>query len=311
MSTHSRIEKSYKKSLMQRYPKFKSSIASRLFGAFASKQFPTPIQCVINRTYASMMRVDLMEFDSISTYKSLNQLFTRRFKTQRLFNIHETTLISPCDSYVSAYGSIENTLALQIKGFEYNVSNLLGDYIEKRQKERLEGGNYVNFYLSPRDYHRYHAPLDMRITKAVHIPGKLYPVNLTWLKKVPELFVENERVVLECYTKENQLFYMIFVGALNVGKMAFSFDANIQTNVHAKQQQCYTYQNLVLSKGEELGHFEMGSTIVMLFEKESVTIDLKGLTHVKFGQPIGEVNDKRNIDEDAQINQQGNDTSLS
>ena len=274
---------------MQRYPNFKSSIASRLFGVFASKEFPRPIQNSINKAYTLMMKVDLMEFDDVTSYTSLNKLFTRRFKNRRLFNINEKTLISPCDSLISAHGAIENNLALQIKGFEYNVRSLLGDYIAKEAKDRLDGGAFVNFYLSPSDYHRYHAPIDMRITKAVHIPGHLYPVNLKWLKKVQGLFVENERVVLECYTKENRLFYMVFVGALNVGKMAFTIDTTIQTNAKASIQHCYLYDDLFIQKGDELGHFEMGSTIVMLFEKESVNLELNGISHVKFGQPIGGV----------------------
>lgn len=295
---------------MQRYPNFKSSIASRLFGVFASKEFPSPIQRAINKTYTSMMKVDLMEFEEASTYKSLNALFTRRFKTRRLFNISEKTFISPCDSFISAFGKIENNLALQIKGFSYNVKSLLGDYIAKEAKDRLDEGDFVNFYLSPRDYHRYHTPIDMRVTKAVHIPGHLYPVNFTWLKKIQGLFVENERVVLECYTKENRLFYMVFVGALNVGKMAFTFDKTIQTNAKASRQQCYLYDNLNLSKGEELGHFEMGSTIVMLFEKDSINLELDGIGHVKFGQPIGGIHHEEHTDSITQTDEQGDDASL-
>ena len=296
--------------MQQRYPNFKSSIASRLFGTFASKEFPSPIQRTINQAYTTMMKVDLMEFEEASSYKSLNKLFTRRFKTRRLFNINEKTLISPCDSLISAHGTIENALALQIKGFEYDVRNLLGDYIAKDAKDRLEGGAYANFYLSPRDYHRFHAPIDMKITKAIHIPGHLYPVNLTWLKKIQGLFVENERVVLECYTKEGALFYMIFVGALNVGKIAFSFDKNIQTNAKASLQQCYLYNDLLLSKGDELGHFEMGSTIVMLFEKESVNLELGGITQVKFGQPIGGVNSGVHATNITTANESEDDASL-
>lgn len=295
---------------MQRYPNFKSSIASRLFGVFASKEFPSPIQRIINQIYVSMMKVDLMEFEEVSAYKSLNKLFTRKFKTRRLFNINKETVISPCDSLVSAFGTIENALALQIKGFSYSVRKLLGDYIAKQEKDRLEGGVYVNFYLSPRDYHRYHAPIDMRVTKALHIPGKLYPVNFCWLKKVPGLFLENERVVLECYTKENTLFYMVFVGALNVGKMAFTFDKTIQTNAKESLQQCYLYDNLFLSKGDELGHFEMGSTIVMLFEKESINLELSGVTHVQFGQPIGGLINGIHANSASQTVESGDDASL-
>lgn len=295
---------------MQRYPNFKSSIASRLFGVFASEEFPSPLQRIINQTYTKMMKVDLMEFEEASSYKSLNSLFTRRLKTRRLFNISDKTFISPCDSLVSAFGEIEENLALQIKGFSYNVRNLLGNYIAKNTKDRLENGHFVNFYLSPRDYHRYHAPIDMRIAKVVHIPGKLYPVNFTWLKKIKGLFIENERVVVECYTKENKLFYMVFVGALNVGKMSFTFDTKIKTNAKESLQQCYLYDDLSISKGDELGHFEMGSTIVMLFEKDSITLDLEGISNVKFGQSIGRISNAKSGDSSTKTDQQEDDASL-
>lgn len=234
-----------------------------------------------------MMNVDLSEFEDIKSYKSLNKLFTRALKVPRVFDESEQTFISPCDSFISACGDIKENLALQIKGFSYNVKSLLGDYIAKKEKDLLNDGTFINFYLSPKDYHRYHSPIDMTISKAVHIPGKLYPVNMKWLKRVKGLFIENERVVLECHTNDNKLFYMIFVGALNVGKMGFTFDKNIQTNAKDSKQKCYVYQDLPIKKGEELGHFEMGSTIVMLFEKESFCLGVKENVHVKFGQTIG------------------------
>ena len=233
------------------------------------------------------MKVDLSECEDIHSYKSLNLLFTRSLKNPRVFDKDDQTFIAPCDGYISACGDIIDNLALQIKGFTYDFRALLSDYIEKREKDAMMDGVFINFYLSPKDYHRYHVPIDMTITKAVHIPGKLYPVNLEWLNTIEGLFIENERVVLECYTQENKLFYMVFVGALNVGKMCFTFDETIQTNAKGSISQCYTYDNLSLKKGEELGHFEMGSTIVMLFEKESFELCVDNALHVKFGQTIG------------------------
>ncbi len=275
---------------MQRYPTFKTSCISSLFGLFARKQFPSWIQTIINRCYVMMMHVDLSEFEEASSYKSLNQLFTRRFKTRRLININEQAMISPCDGCISAYGLIENDTLLQIKGHTYRASALLSDYIAKNDKKRIDQGTFITIYLSPKDYHRYHAPLDMQILKAVHIPGKLYPVNLTWLKKIDGLFLENERVVLECCTPNKKRFYMVFVGALNVGKMVFHFDSTIQTNATSHLQSYYTYTDLHVKKGEELGYFEMGSTIVMLFEKDFLDYDLRHIREVKFGQSIGTLN---------------------
>ena len=261
---------------------FKSSCISRLFGKFASKEFCSVVQNLINKTYVKLMKVDLSEFVSSDKYSSLNALFTRDLKIPREFSSHENEFISPCDAFISECGDITEEKALQIKGHSYKVRNLLGSYINKAPKDKLINGKYINFYLSPKDYHRYHVPIDMQVKKAVHIPGKLYPVNLKWLKKVPELFVENERVILECYTKDNKLFYMVFVGALNVGKMEFIFDHHIQTNAKASIEQPYMYKNLWLSKGDELGRFEMGSTIVMFFEKDMVELSCQKNKTIRF-----------------------------
>lgn len=233
------------------------------------------------------MGVDLKEFHDASSYPTLNALFTRTLLTQRTFDANDATFISPCDSLISAQGVLTHDVALQIKGHTYSVSRLLGDYCALRTKAKLEDGYYLNFYLSPCDYHRYHVPIDMRIAKAVHIPGKLYPVNFTWLHKIEGLFCENERVVLECYTQENKLFYMVCVGALNVGKMCFTFDERIETNAKASQEQCYMYDALFMKKGDELGHFKMGSTIVMFFEKESFKPSARENGTIRFGDTLG------------------------
>lgn len=272
---------------MQRYTTFKTSCLSRIFGIFANKKFALSLQICVNRAYVKLMKVDLGEFEEVSHYQTLNKLFTRSLKIPRTLEGTGKSFISPCDSFISACGDIKEDLALQIKGFTYDVRGLLGDFIAKKEKDRLDGGSFINFYLSPKDYHRYHSPVDMYIRKAVHIPGKLYPVNLKWLKKIQGLFIENERVVLECYTMEGKLFYMVFVGALNVGKMSFVFDKKIQTNAKGDIQQCYMYDNIKLHKGEELGHFEMGSTIVMLFEKESIELQVKEISSIRFGMNLG------------------------
>ncbi|MBE0492197.1 MAG: phosphatidylserine decarboxylase [Sulfurospirillum sp.] len=265
---------------------FKSSLFSRLFGSFASCKFPKPVQWFINFAYTKILGVDLYDFDNFASYPSLNALFTRKLKKGRFFSQNENVMISPCDSFISASGKIEDAQALQIKGFSYGVSELLGYSIVKSEKNRLENGQFINFYLSPKDYHRYHVPIDMYVAKAVHIPGRLYPVNFRWLQKIPQLFCENERVVLECYTKKGKLFYLIFVGALNVGKMVFNFDACIQTNAKKQGEKFYTYDELYLQKGDELGRFEMGSTIVMLFEQDTLALTCKSGASVRFGDAI-------------------------
>ncbi|WP_331774033.1 phosphatidylserine decarboxylase [Sulfurospirillum sp. 1612] len=270
-----------------------TSAVSRVFGRFASTKFPPFFQKIINLCYVKMMKVDLSEFYDSSKYESLNALFTRAFIKTREFNHDADNFISPSDSMISEYGRVDQYTALQIKGFKYNVHELLSKKIDTRSQKRINGGDFVNLYLSPSDYHRYHTPIDMKIQKAVHIPGKLYPVNLKWLHKVPQLFVENERVILECKTMEDKIFYMVFVGALNVGKISFIFDENIQTNIDAQEVSVYKYRDLFLAKGTELGRFEMGSTIVMFFEKDLVTLACDSKKHIKFGEVLASIEDHK------------------
>ncbi len=255
---------------------FKASLTntlSRGFGKIASTKFPSLIQLLINKLYVKVTGVDLDAFYQEGHYSSLNALFTRELRFEREFSKDPKSIISPSDSLISAMGKIKDNQALQIKGFEYSIAELLTEHIASEEVEAMNGGEFINFYLSPKDYHRYHTPMNMSVRRAIHVPGALYPVNFKYLKKVPSLFVKNERVVLECYDSENRLFFMILVGALNVGKMTLSFDERIKTNIDASQVKVYDYDSVTLEKGDELGMFMMGSTIVMLFEKDFVKLE--------------------------------------
>ena len=266
-------------------PHFTSAI-SQSFGRFASKEHGKTFQKLINRAYVRFMGLDMSDFDSPESYPSLNALFTRKFRNMRTFSANSRDIISPCDSWISECGVIHEDLALQIKGMRYSVDGALGERISSDSKKSIHNGLFVNFYLSPRDYHRYHAPIDMQVLHAVHIPGKLYPVNIPSLKKQVNLFIENERVVLECLSREGKRFFLILVGALNVGEMEVSFEPRIRTNTVLTPSQ-YSYEDLHLSKGDDFGCFRMGSTIVMLCEKEMVELQILSGDNVRFAQTIG------------------------
>lgn len=242
---------------------------------------------MINRTYVRMMGLDMGEFEPAEIYPTLNALFTRKFRTMRSFSNDPKAMISPCDSLITECGAIQSGLALQIKGMSYSIDALLGDSIATASKEAVKDGVFVNFYLSPRDYHRYHAPVDMQVLNAVHIPGKLYPVNIPSLNKRVNLFIENERVVLECLSGGKR-FFLILVGALNVGKMEVSFEPRIRTNADTVPSH-HAYSDVRLNKGDDFGCFQMGSTIVMLCEKGMADLRVKTGENVRFGQTIAEV----------------------
>jgi phosphatidylserine decarboxylase len=262
---------------------------SKQFHKFATKEFPTSIQNFINKGYVNLLGLDMSEFENPTTYKTLNELFTRELKEPRDIDTTQDNFISPTDSFVSQAGKIDNDIALQIKGMRYNVKNLLTSYIQDEDFEKLIDGDFMNFYLSPKDYHRYHLNYDCQITKLIHVPGKLYPVNFTYLNKQENLFIENERVIMECKTQDGKLFYMVFVGALNVGKMVFTFEEKVNTNSDTTTIQVHEYENLHMSKGDCLGYFEMGSTVLMFWEKEFVELENNINTKVRFGDIIANV----------------------
>ena len=232
----------------------------------------------------------MKEFYSASHYKSLNELFTRKLKQNRKFSIDAKDFISPCDSWISELGTIKNDYALQIKGMRYNVNELLGDRFSIEEKQILKDGDFINFYLSPKDYHRYYIPINLKVLKVVHIPGKFYPVNLPSLKKRLNLFIENERVVLECETTQTKKkFYMVLVSALNVGVMKINFLPQLQTNADMISPTVYKLDDVYLNKGDDFGCFEMGSTIVILSQKDMLDILIKQNQKVKFGDTIAKL----------------------
>ena len=150
--------------------------------------------------------------------------------------------------------------------------------------------SYANIYLSPRDYHHYHAPCDLGVLQALYIPADLYSVAKKFLLKIPNLYVKNERVILKCKMHNGGILWMVFVGALNVGKMRFDFDARIQTNACASRAEAlYEYENLNFKKGDHLGNFELGSTIVLVAQSEFLKFSVSSETAVKFSQKIGEL----------------------
>ncbi|MFC3847002.1 phosphatidylserine decarboxylase [Helicobacter baculiformis] len=239
-----------------------SNTASRLFGKFAHCAFPTPVQRLINKIYAMIFKIDLSDFAPLQTYPTLNALFTRELKTPRPLNQTPNALLSPCDGVLKECGLVQEGQVLQIKGMPYLVGALLGSPLE-------ESYRYFNLYLSPRDYHRFHAPCDLEVLETRYFSGLLFPVNESALKKHPHLFVCNERVVIVAKDPRGALLYFVAVGALNVGQIVLNFDSTLHTNAPRNPPLSIKHYDppIALAKGAELGRFEMGSTIV-LFVRE-------------------------------------------
>ncbi|MCI6218118.1 MAG: phosphatidylserine decarboxylase [Helicobacter sp.] len=259
---------------------FLSNICSRIFGSFAKTCFPTPIQEFINSVYVRIFRINLDEFET-TRFKNLNALFTRRLKTKRTFDMSPTQLISPTDSLITESALTTEGKALQIKSMQYSISELLGENLDC-------DFFYLNFYLSPRDYHRYHAPCDLEIEEIRYFGGCLRPVNMPSLMRVQNLFVKNERIVVKAKMPNGKKIYFVAIGALNVGSIIFHCEPKIKTNAK-RANQTYTYATPIkVAKGDELGMFEMGSTIVLFIQDFTPNVATQQI--VKFAQNIGYIN---------------------
>ncbi|EFX43374.1 phosphatidylserine decarboxylase [Helicobacter suis] len=260
-----------------------SNTLSRLFGKFARYPFPKSIQRLINQIYVSLFKINLDGFAPIESYPTLNALFTRALQTPRFIDPNREMLIAPCDALITVCAPVTYNLALQIKGMDYQVGELLG------QKEVLTNYLYFNFYLSPKNYHRFHAPCDLQISEVRHFCGELLSVNPAALNqyRYRNAFIRNERVVVVATDVRGQLLYFVAIGALNVGQIVLNFDPSIHTNARVhKNPKIYTYNPPIsISKGTELGRFEMGSSVV-LFVQNSATFDSLQGQEISFATPI-------------------------
>ena len=265
-----------------------TSVISNLFGKFASKAFSPSIQNFINTSYVKLMGLDMSAFKEPRSYPTLNKLFTRAFEIPPILPEDTNALISGVDALITDAGTIVEGRAYQIKGMSYDIERLFGEY-HRDLAAKVEGGEFINFYLSPKDYHRYHMPMTLKILSLTHIPGKLYPVNFPLLRNMQNLFIENERVVIECEDEKGRTQVLVLVGALNVGKMVVTFEKNIRTNSDILVPKHYTYENITLERGELFGWFEMGSTILTFSQKGSILPEVAINQKVSFTDILGKV----------------------
>ena len=166
-----------------------------------------------------LFKIDLSEFAPLESYKSLNALFTRSLAKPRDLATTPFNLISPTDSLIIESGIVEQNRALQIKGMSYDVSALLGE-----ANADFSGMKYINLYLSPKDYHHYHAPCDLEVLETRYFSGKLAPVNIPSLNKNDSLYNYNERVVLKMRLKYNKsiTYYVAVVASGNDASVAMA-----------------------------------------------------------------------------------------
>lgn len=260
---------------------------SKILGILAGLHLPRFFMIPILLAFARIYKINVKEAElEIKDYRSLNKFFTRSLKNgSRIIAPGTHVIVSPVDGTLLAHGEITEGILMQTKGIEFSLEELLGT---SQYLDRFMGGAYATIYLSPQDYHRIHSPSSGRIIGAYYKPGKLFPVNQMAVNSIKRLFSRNERLITYIDTKFGMV-ALVKVGATSVGKIRVTYDKDLSTNKWFRFSQEQTYDEpIFVQKGEEVGRFEMGSTVMVLLEKESARLlDFEARQKFQYGQPIG------------------------
>ena len=241
----------------------------------------------IIRGFLKLYRVDMSEAAESDPYRygSFNEFFTRALKSgARAVASDAAAIASPVDGCVSEAGIIHGGRLLQAKGRYYGLTDLLA---AQPWASRFEGGSFATIYLAPFNYHRVHMPLGGELRETVYVPGRLFSVNTVTAQHVPGLFARNERVLTLFDTVYGQ-FALVLVGALNVGSMATVWAGDITPAVRRVVTKVPAPPT-TLAKGAELGRFNMGSTVILLFEPNRARWQpqVRAGSLVRLGQSLG------------------------
>jgi phosphatidylserine decarboxylase len=261
---------------------------SRAAGALTRWRAPAPIRLAAMRAFARRYGIDLGECPELELYRTFGEFFARPLRPGlRPIAAGERVIVSPVDGVVSETGTATAGRLVQAKGIEYTAAALLADAALAR---RLEGGPWATLYLSPRDYHRIHFPLGGGIVGWRYVPGALWPVNPASVRTVPGLFAANERLVTVLDTPLGRC-AVVAVGATVVGRVRAYYDPGVpHTNQPGGAPRSRDYEPAIpVEKGQELGAFEMGSTVILLLEagRARLAARLAPGTRVRVGEEIG------------------------
>ena len=227
----------------------------------------------------------------ISSYKTFNDFFTRPLKANAR-PIANADFICPVDGAISQFGHIEHDQIFQAKNHKYSTLTLLAG--NQALANKFQNGCFACLYLSPKDYHRIHMPCDGTLKSMAYVPGDLFSVNPNTAANVPNLFARNERVVCEFESAQHGTFVMVLVGATIVGSMATVWHDSPNKVINPPRSKNvrnwnYADKNIVLKQGDEMGRFLLGSTVVMLFEKDALQFnsDWQPARAIKLGENMG------------------------
>lgn len=263
-------------------------LISRSAGMLANSKNPS-IKNTFIKKFIQLYKIDMAEavIENPDNYANFNDFFIRYLKPElRMIDQAPQMIVCPADGKIAEAGNINKQLLLQAKGQYFDLTGLLGG--DQALAKHFENGQFATVYLAPNNYHRVHMPISGELIKTIYIPGKLFSVNRMTSDLIPQLYSRNERFVAIFETAIGPV-AIILVGAMIVGSMQTVW---MKEPIRGNQIISETPgDRIVLEKGAELGHFKLGSTVIMLFGKDqmkwlpAVQTDVS----VKFGQALGEI----------------------
>ncbi|MEZ4742578.1 MAG: archaetidylserine decarboxylase [Bdellovibrionota bacterium] len=280
----------YLVNLMKLLPK---NLISLLVGQIAQIRWPSPIKVWLNKAFVAAFRINMHEAEfPIARYNSIEGIFTR--KLQPGVRPIDGGVVVPSDGYISFSGPTRNDRALQAKGHYYSTEELVFG-VQGPESRKFDAAWATTVYLAPHNYHRVHSPVGGILREVIYHPGELWPVNPPFVQYVPNIFARNERLTFVIEWEPNIYVYAVMVGALNVGRISTRFNSSFTTN-SAKRllglgpSKVAIKKDQILLPGDELGTFMLGSTVVLVFDRDFVKknslIEINAKKGVRMGQSL-------------------------
>jgi phosphatidylserine decarboxylase len=259
---------------------------SALIGWGAARPVPERLRPFAYRAFARAVGANLEETElALDAYPSFGDFFARRLREgARVVDPTTSVITAPCDGVVAACGRAVDGVLVQAKGHTYTLGELLADEDYARG---FVGGEYATIYLSPRDYHRVHTPVAGSLVAYDYLPGALWPVNPRVASRRAGLFARNERVVIRMNSAAVGDVAVVMVGAAGVGNIALHHGPTSASLRSAGERRRVELRDITLARGDELGAFRLGSTVVLVFQPGTLALQLEQGQTVRFGEPIG------------------------
>jgi phosphatidylserine decarboxylase len=262
-------------------------VYSALVGLTARRRLPVPLRAAAYRAFARATGADLDEAElDLRAYSSLGDLFARRLRPgARAVCPDNDAIVAPCDGVLAARGTAVDGALVQAKGRNYQLEDLVVDPVLAAE---LRGGDYATVYLSPRDYHRVHAPIDAHLVRYDYVPGALWPVNPVVASRRDRLLVRNERVVITLDAGHFGKVAVVMIGASGVGNIKLEH-ANETAAWRAAGEPRRIEVGVDVARGDELGAFRLGSTVVMVFKPGKIQLEGEVGQTLRFGERMGSI----------------------